>query len=68
MGGRFDRERKRARARSAYKLNLSTGECPKCGARDTHFVPPGMGDPGFFICEADSRFKGKTLREGVDRG
>jgi hypothetical protein len=24
--------------------------CPNCGRQEPHFVPPSMGDPGFFIC------------------
>lgn len=26
--------------------------CPKCGERASHYCPPCLGDPGFFICEA----------------
>lgn len=26
-------------------------KCPNgCGEKGPHFVPPGFGDPGFFIC------------------
>lgn len=24
--------------------------CPRCGMRGRHFVPPSLGDEGFYIC------------------
>ena len=27
--------------------------CLNCGEQGPHFVPPSMGDPGMFICEAN---------------
>lgn len=64
MGGRFDREKARARARAMQCLHRSP-RCSRCGARDSHFVPPGMGDKGFFICDVDARFRGRTVAQGV---
>lgn len=29
--------------------------CPNCCGEGPHFVPPCLGDPGFFICGTDSR-------------
>lgn len=26
-------------------------KCPQCGEPGPHFVPPSMGEPGFYICE-----------------
>ncbi len=26
--------------------------CPNCGGTGRHFVPPSLGDDGFFACEA----------------
>lgn len=25
--------------------------CPNCGEYGAHFVPPSLGEPGFFICK-----------------
>jgi hypothetical protein len=25
--------------------------CPNCGKEGPHYAPPGLGDPGFYICE-----------------
>lgn len=25
-------------------------KCPNCGEDEAHFVPPSMGEEGFFIC------------------
>ena len=27
------------------------GECPNCGKFEAHFVPPSLGEKGFFICK-----------------
>jgi hypothetical protein len=28
--------------------------CVNCGARESHYCPPSLGDPGFYICAAPS--------------
>jgi hypothetical protein len=28
--------------------------CPKCGKPESHFVPPSMGEEGFFLCERET--------------
>lgn len=52
MGGRRDREKARALARKATRQHARRRPCPRCGSQGPHFVPPGAGDAGFFICEA----------------
>jgi len=32
--------------------NLKKGLCMQCGHKGRHYVPPMMGDPGFFACES----------------
>lgn len=31
---------------------LNAGKCPNCGEKGPHFVPPGFGSGGMYICEA----------------
>lgn len=26
-------------------------KCPSCGGKGPHYVPPSMGEPGFFLCK-----------------
>jgi ribosomal protein L32 len=34
------------------KNSRNLGVCPNCGERSTgHFVPPSLGEPGFYICK-----------------
>jgi hypothetical protein len=49
MAGRLKREKQRAYAR-VLREKYGRSPCPKCGALAAHFVPPGLGDPGFFCC------------------
>ena len=28
-----------------------TNKCPNCGGIGPHFVPPSLGEKGFFICK-----------------
>ena len=35
-----------------YLLDIKRGICPNCGQPGPHYVPPALGDPGFFACEA----------------
>lgn len=64
MGGRRDRDKARAHARYLHNRygTKHAWKCPRCGARASHFVPPGMGDPGFYLCDVDPSFKGKDVR------
>ena len=63
MGGRRDRERGRARARAGRRMYGVRHGCPQCGALDAHFVPPGMMEPGFYVCDVDARFRGKMIKD-----
>lgn len=36
--------------------------CPKCGANESYFVPPPLGEPGFFIYEAINKNSIDDLR------
>lgn len=40
-------------------------KCPNCGGEGPHFVPPSMGEPGFFYCD----YVGDEMieQEGVTR-
>lgn len=42
-------KRKKYKVRS-YWLDIKAGICPNCGEKGPHFVPPSLGDKGFFIC------------------
>jgi len=44
-----ERDRNAALSRSQ---RTSTDECPNCGGKGPHYVPPSFGDKGFFICNA----------------
>lgn len=56
MGGRKDRERKRKNVRDLNRRfnKMPKTKCPNCGKYEAHFVPPSMGDSGFFICRKNS--------------
>jgi hypothetical protein len=48
-------KQKKKRRRQTCSVRVD-GKCMNCGElfkwnETGHFVPPGMGDPGFFICE-----------------
>lgn len=54
MGGRFDRDEARANARELYLRyapRLPCVPCPHCGSTEPHFIPPSMGERGFYACE-----------------
>lgn len=40
--------------------------CPKCGKEESHFVPPSLGEVGFFICEVGSTDKVWVIRSKSD--
>ena len=33
------------------KIHIKPILCPNCGEKGPHFVPPSLGEPGFFICK-----------------
>jgi len=39
--------------------------CPNCGKPGSHFVPPSLGDEGFFICETQKNKESKMHEDGV---
>jgi hypothetical protein len=42
--------------------------CMRCGAEEAHFVPPSLGEPGFFICERQAPMTASlapAAREGL---
>lgn len=50
MSRRRTREKRNRRAidyRNAYPPT-----CTNCGQPGRHYVPPSLGEPGFFYCEA----------------
>ena len=47
------REQSRSRrntAKALYEL-VEKVVCPECGKEGKHYVPPSMGEPGFFTCK-----------------
>lgn len=44
--------------RAERKARAQRHGCPKCGERARHFVPPSLGDRGFYICEAKKAHEG----------
>jgi hypothetical protein len=47
-------KRKWNKKRPALVVPSMRSPCPKCGVRESHFVPPSLGERGFFICEKAS--------------
>lgn len=42
----------RRAAEHAQRNRARTRPCPNgCGADGPHYVPPSLGDPGFFLCD-----------------
>lgn len=47
------RAERRERKTSQHPLaRLRRGECMNCGHEGRHYVPPSMGESGFFACES----------------
>jgi len=42
---------KRQRNRRAHYWNVAAKPCPNCGGRGAHFVPPSLGEEGFYSCK-----------------
>lgn len=52
MGERLSRNKKRQNAKDLIaKYALQFLKCPNCGKNEAHFVPPSLGEKGFFICQ-----------------
>lgn len=48
---RLKAQKRMAFARSKGIVFVPT--CHHCGEKGSHFVPPSLGDKGFFICEKE---------------
>jgi hypothetical protein len=47
------REKARQRRRDAmiqHRRNFKGATCSKCGEPGPHYVPPSLGEPGFYAC------------------
>lgn len=58
--GRRQRDSKRSYARG-LKQSLERSICPKCGEYGPHYVPPSLGEAGFFVCEVQMVRKDEPL-------
>lgn len=47
MASRHRRHRRRRKQAAFHPLST----CSNCGERGAHFVPPSLGEPGFFHCK-----------------
>jgi hypothetical protein len=47
MGNRLQKRKKRQQENKLLKIT----ECPNCHQKGPHFVPPSLGEKGFFICD-----------------
>ena len=48
MPNKRQRMKNRATAKALHRM---FHRCPNCGEAGPHFVPPSLGDPGFYICK-----------------
>jgi len=48
--------KKRAERGRVWAQQIGMSDCSNCGEKGLHFVPPSLGDPGFYICKP----KGET--------
>jgi hypothetical protein len=46
-------ERRIRRCNDARWAALDKVTCPRCGGKGAHFVPPSLGEAGFFSCERE---------------
>jgi len=58
---RINRRNREQLARDRAKL--AGVVCPNCGAHEAHFVPPSLGEPGFFLC-AEAPGEVKRISDG----
>lgn len=42
---------RKERARRRHRFPVLYGVCPNCKEKGPHFVPPGFGSGGFFMCK-----------------
>lgn len=52
--GDFDDRLAVLEADMKQRKEAASGEgsrCPKCGMEENHFVPPSLGDEGFYTCD-----------------
>ena len=55
---------KRLRKKKLKKRLIPYCKCLNCGKKGPHFIPPSLGDKGFFLCEK----KNKTATSGNLKG
>lgn len=57
MGNRLQKRKKK------FRELPKPGKCPNCGENGPHFVPPSLGEPGFFMCKKkENKTNGKSIR------
>lgn len=44
------RMRKKLAAARLLNAALPKPACPNCGQEGKHFIPPSLGEPGFYAC------------------
>ena len=54
MKGKKQLKRRNAASSAAF---FAQQPCPECGERGKHFVPPSLGEKGFYVCTAHSATK-----------
>lgn len=52
------RQKKKKRQK---KPKLAPVKCINCGEKGPHFVPPSLGDKGFFICKKEGKNHAKSM-------
>lgn len=50
MKRRAQSRSRRNTAKALYE-RLEKSVCAECGKEGKHYVPPSLGEPGFFICK-----------------
>lgn len=53
-----------AREREIREMRNPKPECPACGERRAHFVPPMFGKAGFYMCAATPADHGLEKTDG----
>lgn len=72
MNGRDKRRKRAERGRNMRTIGGARdpwgGMCPnRCGGRGPHFVPPSLGDAGFFVCTPALRLSQQIVAFATDR-
>lgn len=47
---RLKAQRNRENVEALHRAHFKGPACTNCGEQGAHFVPPSMGEPGFFHC------------------